>query len=185
MKSKTIYIALFCFVILYTSCSKITENIQEDIFVSDTVAFNIPILADITSTPIISGIVSTLNLEEQLKKSANSYGIENIKATKITSLNLKLDTLPKLDVNNNFGNLETVNFGIPASGKVANIAVTTIPSTSTIIGLALTPTILPGDFNSFLINPSRTYSMAVKAKKVTTTPLKVKGTLTYTITLSK
>ncbi|SDJ55825.1 hypothetical protein SAMN04487898_103251 [Pedobacter sp. ok626] len=192
MKSKIIYIVLLSFVIVYTSCSKITEDIQEDIFIKDTVSFEIPVLTDLTSSPAITEIKSTLNLEEQVKKSANNFTIENIKTTKITSLNLILapiilnptkDSLG-IDPNNNFGNLETLKFGISAGGNTGNIANVIIPQTSKTSNLSLTPSILPEELKPFLIN-SPNYNVIVKAKKITTTPMKVAIAATYTITLSK
>lgn len=187
MKSKTLYIALLAFAIVYTSCSKITEDIQEDIFVNDTLFFDIPILTDLTTSTTISGIVSEVNLDEQIKKSLNNFTATNIKTTKITSLNLFLGRIPKdsIDTKNNFGNLETIKFGTSPGGNVGNLASLTIPSTSTISNLALPPTILPDDLKSFLTNPLKTYNVVVKAKKVTTTPLKVLAIASYTITLSK
>lgn len=192
MKSKIIYIALVSFVIVYTSCSKITEDIQEDIFIKDTVSFEIPVLADLTSSPAITEIKSTLNLEEQIKKSTNNFTIENIKATKITSLNLILapiilnpakDSLG-IDPDNNFGNLETLKFGISAGGNTRNIANVIIPQTSKTSSLSLAPSILPEELKPFLTNAPK-YNVIVKAKKITSRPMKVAIAATYTITLSK
>ncbi|MNK02949.1 hypothetical protein D3C87_207800 [compost metagenome] len=190
MKSKIIYIALLSFVIVYTSCSKITEDIQEDIFIKDTVSFEIPVLADLTSSPVITEIKSTLNLEEQIKKSANNFTIENIKATKITGLNLILapmiisPTKDSIDAGNNFGNLETLKFRISSGGNTGNVADVTIPQTSIISRLSLTPGILPEELKPFLTNAPK-YNVIVKAKKITTTTMKVTVAATYTITLSK
>ncbi|WEK21236.1 MAG: hypothetical protein P0Y49_08785 [Candidatus Pedobacter colombiensis] len=187
MKNKTLYIALLSFVILYTSCSKISENIREDIFVNDTVYFNIPVLSDSTASATISGITSNLNLAEEIKKSANSFTIANIKTTKITSLNLDLGTISKdsIDTKNNFANLGTLKFGFSTNGTITNIANITIPSTATISHLTLSPSIPPESLTPILTAPSPTYNVIVKAKAPTTTLMRVRAAAAYTITLSK
>ncbi|MNE34381.1 hypothetical protein D3C80_1281010 [compost metagenome] len=192
MKNTALNIVLFSIVITCISCSKISENIQQDIVVNDTVFFNIPVLNSITSTTPISGIPFTLNLEEEVKSGLNKYTIDQIRSTKLRSMNLSLafigkDTSGKdsIDTKNNFGNLESVKFRISANGSFANLANTTITSSGTVGALALTPVIVPDSLRTFLTNPAKTYEVLVKAKTVTTLPMRVRATSTYTITLAK
>ena len=163
MKNTTLNIVLFSIVITCISCSKISENIQQDIVVNDTVYFDIPVLNSITSTTPISGIPFTLNLEEEVKSGLNKYTIDQIKSTKLRSMDMSLafigkDTLGKdsIDTKNNFGNLESVKFRIYTNGSFANLANTTITSSGTIGALALTPIIVPDSLRTSLINPTKT-----------------------------
>lgn len=192
MKNTALNIVLFSIVITCISCSKISENIQQDIVVNDTVFFDIPVLNSITSTTPISGIPFTLNLEEEVKSGLNKYTIDQIKSTKLRSMDMSLafigkDTSGKdsIDTKNNFGNLESVKFRIFANGSFANLANTTITSSGTVGALALTPVIVPDSLRTFLTNPTKTYEVLIKSKTVTTLPMRVRATSTYTITLAK
>ncbi|MEQ7799505.1 hypothetical protein ABDJ41_06795 [Pedobacter sp. ASV1-7] len=192
MKNTAINILLFSIVTTCISCSKISENIEQDIIVNDTAFFDIPVINSITTTTPISGIPFTLNLEEEVKSGLNKYTIDQIKSTKLRSMNLSLafigkDTSGKdsLDTKNNFGNLESVKFRIAANSSLANLANTTITSSGTIGALALTPVIVPDSLRTFITNPTKTYHVIIKAKAITTLPMRVRATSTYTITLAK
>lgn len=167
-----------------------SENIQQDVIVNDTTSFEIPVLSNINSPATIAGIPSNLNLEEQLGNTPNNFTIDNITAVKINSLTLLLDPIKNdlkdsIDVKNNFGNLETVRFRIAAGGNISNLANASISSSSISSSMSLTLDIIPDTLKSFIIQPSRTYNIIVKAKTATTTPMKVKAKANYTITLSK
>nr|WP_121273034.1 hypothetical protein [Pedobacter schmidteae] len=189
MKSKTFYLSLFSILLIYSSCSKISENLEQDIIVYDTVYFDIPVLSSVTATVAIPAVKPTLNLEEQLKNSPNNFTTSNIKATKMTSLNMALGLIgPKkdsIDVNNNFGNLETVKFAFSPDGKTANIANLTIVSTAKSGALGLTPIISPDSLKPYLTDQSTNYYIRVKAKAVTTTVMKVRAAATYTVKLAR
>ncbi len=186
MKNRLLNIALLYLIIAFTSCNKITESIQQDIIVNDTVYFEIPTLDSGGSAPA-EVKKQTLRLEEEIKKSLNNFTPENIKATNIKSLFLALLPIEKdsIDAKNNFGNLGTIKFNIAANGNISNIANTSITSSSVIDFLSLTPGIQPETLKPILINPSKTYDIIVKAKAPTTTPMIVAALATYTITLSK
>lgn len=188
MKNSRLNIALLCLIIIYTSCNKITESIQQDIIVRDTVYFDIPVLSSITGMTTISEISSTFNLEKQIKENINNFSIDQVQATKLKSLNIFLYPVintDSIDVKNNFGNLENVKFRISTGGNINDVANTSITSNSVIQAAALTPTIEPEALKPFLIQPSKTYSVIVKAKTVTNTTLQVAAIATYTVTLSK
>jgi hypothetical protein len=187
MRNRTLNIALLSLIVTFASCNKITESVQQDIIVNDTVYFDIPALTSTTTLTTISGISSNLNLESEIKNSVNDFTLSSVKATKITSLNLALGLIgnDSIDVSNNFGNLETLRFRISANDRFANLSNTTITSSAKSGSMALTPTIAPDSLISFLINPSKTYNVIVKAKTITTTTMKVRAAATYTITVSK
>jgi hypothetical protein len=190
IKNRRLNIALLSLIFAFTSCKKMSENIQQDIIVNDTTSFEIPVLSNINSPATIAGITSNLNLEEQLRNTPNNFTIENITAVKIKSLALLLDSIKIdlkniIDTNNNFGNLETLRFRIAAGGNIRSVASAGITSNSISGSLSLTPDILPDTLKPFIIQPSRTYNIVVKAKTVTTTIMKVKARAVYTITLSK
>ncbi|SMC95718.1 hypothetical protein [Pedobacter nyackensis] len=190
MKNSRLNIALLSLIFAFTSCKKISESIQQDIIVNDTTSFEIPVLSNINSPATIAGIPSHLNLEEQLRNTPNNFTIEHITAVKMKSLALLLDSIKIdlkniIDTNNNFGNLETIRFRIATGGNVSNIANASVTSSSISGSLSLTPDILPDTLKSFIIQPSRTYNIVVKAKTATATPMKVKARAVYTITLSK
>lgn len=187
MKNRTLNIALLSLIITFTSCNKITESIQQDIIIKDTVYFDIPVLSSTSTLTTIPEISSKLNLENEIRNSINNFTISNVKATKITSLNLALGLIGKdsIDAKNHFGNLETLRFRIAANGNFGNLASTTISSSVINGAIALTPSIAPDSLMSFLTNPSKTYNVIVKAKAITTTTMKVRAAATYTITLSK
>lgn len=194
MKNRLLNIVLLSLIIAFTSCNKITESIQQDLIINDTVYFEIPALSTITTETTIPDISSKINLENEIENNINRFAISDVKTTKLTSLNLTLakiivdeenkkDTI--IDNDNNFGNLETLRFRIASNGNFRNLATTTISSGGTSGFLTLTPTIAPDSLKPFLINPSKTYNIIVKAKKITTTPMKVQAAARYTITLSK
>lgn len=185
MKNRILNIALLSLIVVCISCNKITESIQQDIIVNDTVEFDIPVLSSTTTLTTISKIKSNLKLEDQLSNSINNFTAADIKYTKITSLNLDLDYVDSIPSLNNLGNLETIRFRIAGNSSINNLANASIPSSSKSASLSLTPTIIPDTLKSFLINPEMTYEIIIKAKTVTTLPMKVKASATYTITVSK
>lgn len=187
MKNRTLNIALLSLIIACSSCNKITESIQQDIIVNDTVEFNIPTLNSITNLTTISGIPSKLNLEEQIKNNMNNFTVDNVKSVKLTTLNMALGLIAKdsIDINNNFGNLETIRFRISNNSKTNNIANTSIASGSKNGFISLTPTVIPDTLKSFLVNPVKTYEVIVKAKTVTSNAMRVRAAASYTVTLSR
>ncbi len=192
MKNTTLNIALFSIVIACVSCNKISEDIQQDIVVNDTVEFTIPALSNITSNTPISGLPFKINLEDEVKSGLNKYTIDQIKSTKLRSMNMFLafvgkDSLGKdsIDTKNNFGNLEFIRTRIAANGSFSNLANTTIASSGTVSTLTLTPVVVPDSLRTFLTNPAKTYEVIVKAKKITTIPMRVRAITTYSITLAK
>lgn len=193
MKNRLLNIALLSLIIACISCNKITESIQQDVIINDTIYFDIPVLNSTTTSITISGISSEINFENEIKNSMNNFTINDVKTTRLTSLNLALglivvdkETNEKgIDPENNFGNLETLQFGIAANEKTGKLSSATISSGGTSGSLTLPPTIDPENLKPFLINPSKTYNIIVKAKKITTTPMKVQAAAKYTITLSR
>lgn len=188
MKNRTLNIALFSLMIASTSCNKISEDIQQDIVINDTVYFDVPILSTDSSSVVIPGIKLSFDLEEQVKNNINNFTLDQIKGTKIKDLNLALKTINEdsIDVKNNFSNLVSIKFKITAPPRsFANLANSANPMGGTAGNVALTPVIIPDSLKTFLLNPARTYEVTVKARKATTTPLAVRAAATYTITLAK
>lgn len=187
MKNITLNIALFSLLVAYASCNKITETIEQDIIVHDTVDFQIPILSSTSNSTIVSGIPLTLNLEEEVKSGLNKFSVNQIKSTKLKSLHMGLGLIGKdsIDTKNNFSNLESIKFRITAAGSLANLANSANPLGGSSGAIALNPVIVPDSLKTFLLNPAKTYEVTFKAKKVTTTPLSFRVASTYIITLAK
>lgn len=187
MKNRTLNIALFSLLIAITSCNKISEEIQQDIVINDTVYFEVPILSTDNSSAVIPSIPLSFDLEEQVKNSVNSFTLDQVKGTKIKDLNLALgvDKEGAVDTINNFSNLASVKFKITAPGSFGNLANSATPMGGTIGTATLTPVIIPDSLKTFLLNPARTYEVTVKARKATTTPMAVRAAATYIITLAK
>lgn len=187
MKNRLSNIALLSFFIAFTSCNKISESIQQDLVLRDTIDFTIPVLSLSPTSVIIDPISSNLNLQEQLKNNINSFNINEIRNTNIKTLNLKIDTIKGgiIDTANNFGKLESIKFRIKSNGNAKEMASINIPSRSAIGDLALTPVIMPDTLKPILIGSPITYSAVIKAKAATKIPMVVRAIATYTVTLSK
>lgn len=187
MKNRTLNIVLFSLMTGSTSCNKISEDIQQDIVIVDTVYFDVPILSTDSSSAVIPGIKLSFDLEKEVKNNVNSFTLDQIKGTKIKELNLALGLISEdsIDVKNNFSNLASAKFRITASRSFANLANSVNPMGGTTGSVALSPVIIPDSLKTFLLNPARTYEVTVKARKATTTPLAVRAAATYILTLSK
>lgn len=187
MKSKFLCTALLALILIYTACNKISESLQRDVIVKDSVFFDIPILTSITDPYTISDIKIPLNIEEQISHDVQGFSISNLKSVKIMNLNMSLRPIGKdsIDKANNFGNIETVRFGISNGTTLINIGIANNNSNAVSGSLTLTISILPETLKEYLLNPSATYNLAVKARTSTTAPMKVRAMATYIITLSK
>lgn len=188
MKSTPLFKVLLLLAIAYgTSCNKISESIQRDVIVTDTVLFDIPVLSSTTTATTIPKISSTINLAEEIHKQVSNFDIANVSSVKLKSLNMDLDTVAKdsVDTRNNFGNLETVRFYIAAGATTEEIANASVSSPAILSILALSPVIPSDVLKPYITNVSSHYNVLVKAKTATTTIMKVKATATYSVTLSK
>lgn len=188
MKNNFFYLVAATLLFICTSCKKISESLQRDVILTEDVIFEIPIMTNITDQFSKIGIPTTLNLNDQLN--ANGFEIKNITATKIKSLDMAISlisTTPKdsIDAANNFANLATAKVEIASGDGSTSIAGTTITSTTTSGFLSFTTGIPPETLQPYLTKSTWTYNVIVKAKKITTTPLKVKATFVYTITVAK
>lgn len=185
MKNILLNIVLLFLIIAWGACNKISEDIQQDIIVNDTVEFDIPAIETTIRSATIPQIQSTLNLEKELDININNFTVANVKATRLTGLSLDLViTDGKIDSANNFGNLENLRFRIAANGGIKEMANTSITSSGVISAVALVPNISPDSLRSFLLSP-KTYNVIVRIKKATTAKMRVKATARYTITLAR
>lgn len=185
MKNILLNIVLLSLITACIACNKISEDIQQDIIVTDTFDFEIPAIDTNTKVATIPQIQSALNFENELSKNMNKFTVANIKVTKLKSLNLGLLTADgKMDTVNNFGNLETIRFRIAANGSIKEIANTSISSSGLIGTVALTPSISPDSLQSFLLS-SKTYNVIIRIKKATTAKMRVRAFAKYTITLAR
>lgn len=175
------------------ACNKISEEIQQDIVIVDTVGFEIPVLSTDNSQEIIQNIPLSFNLADQVKNSINNFNITQVKETKLKSMVLGLMPIQRksngkidsTDAKNNFNNLASIKFRITTPGNLGNLANSSTPLTGTNNLTPLTPVIVPDSLKTFLINPASKYEVTIKAKTATTTPMFVKFAAIYTITLAK
>lgn len=185
MKNILLNIVLLSLITACIACNKISEDIQQDIIVTDTFDFEIPAIDTNSKVATIAQIQSALNFENELSKNMNKFTVANIKGTKLKSLNLGLLTADgKMDTVNNFGNLETVRFRISANGSIKEMANANITSSGRIGSVDLTPTISPDSLQPFLLS-SKTYNVIVRIKKATTAKMRVRAFAKYTITLAR
>ena len=185
MKNRFLNIALLFLILACAACNKIEENIQQDILITDTFDFEIPVIDTTVKVATIPGIKSNLDLENELSKSSNNFTMANLKATKITSLNVGLLTRDgKMDSVNNFGQLESVRFRIAANGVIKQMASASIASSGNVGAIPFVLSIPADSLKSFLTSP-RTYNLVVRIKKATTAVIRARATASYTITLAK
>lgn len=184
MKNKILYILLPAFLFIYVSCNKISESLQRDAVIIDTVSFEIPIIANIADTITISKIESPININEQVNAQIQDLSIDNLTSVKVSSIDLGLVSGESVDTVNNFNILQTIRLQIADGIKTDSLASINITSGSTST-LALTPVILPETLKPYLSGPSLFYNVTIKAKGVTTAVMKVKARAVYNISLTK
>lgn len=186
MKSKILYIALIALVLTYISCSKISESLQRDTVITDSVFFEIPAITSLANEVTIS-IESPLNFGEQVNAQVQDLNIGNLSSVKLSSLDMDLMTRDSgvVDTANNFGNLQFVKMQVIDGVKTDSLASIRIPSAATNSALELTPVIKPETLKPYVSQSAVRYNVIVKAKKVTTTAMRVKIGAVYTFTLSK
>lgn len=186
MKSKILYIALIVLVLTYVSCSKISESLQRDTVITDSVFFEIPVITNIANEVTIANIESPLNFQEQVNAQIQDLNIGNLSSAKLKSINLDLISAASgVDTANTFGKLQSVKMQIADGIKADSLANVGITSASPGTALALTPVILPETLKPYVSGSVVRYNVIVKAKKITTTAMKVKIEAVYTFTLSK
>ncbi len=188
MKTTALFIILLSLTITCTiSCNKISESIQRDVVVTDTVLFDIPVLSSITSTTTIPDISPIVNLSDEIHKQVNNFDVSNVSSVKLKSLDMALGLIPEdsVDAKNNFGNLETIKFQIATGAQQEEIANTAISSPSILGALALSPVVRADVLKSYLTDGASHYNVLVKAKTATTTVMQVRAAITYTVTLAK
>lgn len=191
MKNKTLLILAPFLILMYTACNKISESIERDIIIRDTVFFDIPEQASITDPYVLPDIQLSVNIEDQINNQLKGFTAAQIRSIKITALNMFLGTVGKdkdgrdsIDTQNNFGNLETVRWEITTGTETNLIGNTSISSASVLSTLAIPIGITPEALKPFLVNDAKKYRVTVKAKKITTKPMKVMALASYTVKLA-
>lgn len=185
---KNTYLFIILFSLAYaTSCNKISESIQRDVVVADTVEFDIPVLSSTTTTTTIPDIGTIVNLSDEIHKQDNNFDVINVSTIKLKSLDMALLLIAgdSVDAKNNFGNLETIKFQIATGAQQEEIANTAISSPSILGALALSPVVRADVLKSYLTDGASHYNVLVKAKVATTTIMTARAAMTYTVTLSK
>lgn len=192
MKNKILFISLPILVLLYTSCNKISENIERDIIFKDSVFFDIPVLGSITDSYTLPDLQSAVNIGDQINNQVKGFTTDHIKQIKITSLNMLLGITEKdkngrdsVDTQNNFGNLETVKWEITKGTEINSVGNVSVSSTGVLSTLAIPLSIPPETLKPYLIGDTKKYRITVKAKKTTNKLMKVKALINYTATLSR
>ena len=187
MKHILISIAVLPLLITYTSCSKITESLQRDVEIVDTVYFEIPIIEDISKTATLPELTTTIDLEAQIRPKVQDLTASNFQFARLKNLHLGLAEVKKdsIDRDNNFANLQFIKFNLSEGSKTDTLANIAIPSANLIGALALPPVMSPETLKPYLSSSSMKYRITVKAKKITTKVMYVRAAISYTVTLSK
>lgn len=185
MKSKIFYIALIVLALTYASCSKISESIQQDTIIIDTVSFQIPVITNIANADTISNIESPLNFGEQVNAQVQGLSLGNIRSVRLKSMNLNLISAASgVDTANTFGKLLSVKMQITNGIKADSLASIRITSANPNTALALTPVIVPEILKPYVSGSAVRYNVIIRAKRTTTTVMKVKIEAAYTLTLT-
>jgi hypothetical protein len=186
MKSNILYIALIALVLTYVSCNKISESLQRDTVIMDSVLFKIPVITNVANEVTIS-IASPLNFEEQVNAQVQGLSLADLSSVKLRSADLDLLSRDSgaVDTATNFGNLLSVKMQIADGIKADSLASIRIPSASLSATLTLVPVILPETLKPYVSGSAVRYNVLVKAKKTTTKVMEVKMRAVYTFTLSK
>lgn len=187
MKNKVLYIAVILLVVIYTSCSKIAENLQRDAIVTDTVYFEIPVISTLDNALTLPNVATTINLENQINAQVQDLRASNLHSVKLKSIHLGLAEIVKdsIDTKNNFANLQSIKFSLTDGSKTDSLASVSIPSKTLSRGLSLNPVILPETLKPYISKPAMKYSITIKAKEVTTAVMTVGAAMSYTVTLVK
>lgn len=186
MKNKIRYFSSIVLVLTYVSCSKISDTLQMDIVVTDTISFEVPIITNFTDTVFISNIEGSVNFADQLNDQKRALSISNLKNVKLKSFDLDLISESSVvDTANTFGKLQFIKLQIPDGVKSDSLARINITSSAISTSLALTPVISPETLKRHVTGPPLSYKLSIKAKSQTTSKLKVKGTAIYIATLIK
>lgn len=186
MKIKILYIALITLALTYISCNKISETLQRDTVITDTVSFEIPVITNITNEVTIANIESPLNFQEQVNAQVQDLNSGNLRSVKLKSINLDLiSDASGVDTANTFGKLQSVKMQISDGIKADSLGSIRIASAAPSTTLALTPVIVPDTLKPHVSESAVRYNVIVRAKKVTTKVMKVKIGAVYTFSLAK
>lgn len=187
MTYKGLSIAALSLLLIYTSCSKITESLQRDALIVDTVYFEIPVIENLSNEVTLPDIATTIDLEAQIRAQVQDLTASNLQSARLKNLHLALKEIKKdsIDKENNFANLQSIKFNLSDGSKTDSLANITIPSTNLIGALALPPVMSPETLKPYLSSSSMKYRIKVKAKKITTKVMYVRAATSYTVTLSK
>lgn len=187
MTYKGLSIAALFLLLIYTSCNKITESLQRDALIVDTVYFEIPVIENLSNEVTLPDIATTIDLEAQIKAQVQNLTASNLQSARLKNLHLALAEIKKdsIDTENNFANLQSIKLSLTDGSKTDSLANITIPSKNLSRALALTPVILPETLKPYLSSSSMKYRITVKAKKITAKVMYVGAAASYTVTLSK
>ncbi len=186
MKKNLLFYLLVLLAFTITSCSKVSEDIQRDIVVTDSVFFDIPIITKISDSVTISGLENSTNFEAHLNAPDQGLNLTNLTSVKLKSFNLTLISIEgKVDTLNNFGNLQYVKIQIVDGVRIDSLASVRVPSSAINSSIDLPPVITPETLKTYLIGTTPRFNVIIKAKKATTTLLHVRAISTYSATLSR
>lgn len=187
MKNIVLYFLLPSFVIVYSACSKITENLQRDAVVTDTIFFDIPIISTITTPITVANIATTINLESQINAQVQDLSASNLSSVNLKSINIALDESvgDSIIAKNNFANIESIKINLMDGSRTDSLASIFIPSKAVSRGIALEPVMQPEILKTYISNPAMKYSVTFKPKDTTTRVIKVRMASSYTVTLIK
>lgn len=197
MTKHLLYIPLLLLAFTSTSCKKVSEDIQRDAIITDSVDFEIPILSEIDSAYTLSDIKLPLNPGAAISAQLPDFNESNIKSIKLTKMSLGLSPLKgakdkdSIDVNNHFGNFQSIRFtipGTPAAGSSTAspllIASAIINSTSVSGALSMTPD-TELELKPYVGANAANSTVTIRTRKVTNKVVKVRVRASFTVTVSK
>ena len=186
MKTHTLYFLPLLLALVVSSCSKVSEEIQRDAIILDSVDYTIPVMTEVDSAYAFTGIQLPLNPGAKIGQ-LQGFTEANIKSIKLSRMAIVLKYLPNtdsIDVANHFGNFQSLRFSIPNGATPLNIASATISSAS-VNGAINLITNSSMELKPLLGANAATGTLTARTRTATTKPIFVTIYAWFTVTVSK
>lgn len=186
MKSYSLYILTALLALLYSSCSKVSERIQRDAIILDSVDYTIPVMSEVDSAYVLTGVDLPLDPGSKIGQ-LNGFSAADISSIKLSRMGIVLKPLAgtdSIDAANHFGNFQSLRFSIPNGTTPLNIANTTISSASVNRVLNLT-TDASIELKPYVGSSTSNSTLTLRTRSVTTKAMNVRIFAWFTVTVSK
>ncbi len=181
--TKSITLPLIGLLFIFSSCKKISEDIQRDMYIyPDSVTFITPVIADTTNAVALGTYTDRTNFNNLIKAQDPEFGEEDIQSIRIAELKFELtDT----NATNNLANFEFLNAQI-GTGRTA----VTIASKSENSDFEANTILLPivninSDLKNQFIGNAVNFSINGILRRATTKTLGAKIKIKYIVTVKK